>query len=71
MAEEASKPTGKRVLVHQKLQSEPVVCENVFNTYEKGSFYCVMMDPDGNLTYKFPIVDIWRVTEEGNRVYRN
>ena len=71
LAARKGETTGKRVLVHQKLQSEPVVCENVFNTYEKGSFYCVMMDPAGELTYKFPIADIWRVTEEGNRDYRN
>ena len=65
------KVKGKRVSVHQKLQSEPIVLDGVFNTYEKGSFFCVMMDAAGDVTYKFPIADIWRVTEEGNRVYQN
>ncbi len=72
MAHEAKvEKTGKTVIVHQKLQSEPIVLEDVFNSYEKGSFFCVMMDADGRVTYKFPIADIWRVTEIGNRVYEN
>lgn len=28
--------------------------------YEKGSFYCVY---DGTTVYKYPLADIWRVSE--------
>jgi len=32
------------------------------NTYTKGPFYCVYM-PDGTV-FKYPVSNIWRVTEE-------
>ena len=31
-------------------------------SYEKGSFYCVY-DPEKHVVYKYPISDIWRVSE--------
>jgi hypothetical protein len=49
------------VTVHLKDQSQPLVYENVKNTYEKGSFYCVYVE--GETVYKHPIRDIWRVKE--------
>ncbi|HPS40058.1 MAG TPA: hypothetical protein PL124_11630 [Candidatus Cloacimonadota bacterium] len=30
--------------------------------YEKGSFYCIY-DPEKHVVYKYPIADIWRVSE--------
>jgi len=51
-----------RVLVHLKLQSEPVEIVDVRNAYEKGSFYCVMRN-DRVTVDKFPIADIFRVRE--------
>lgn len=32
----------------------------VDNTYEKGGFYCVLFD---SKVHKYPIVNIWRITE--------
>jgi hypothetical protein len=49
------------VSVHLKDQSQPVTYENVINTYEKGSFYCVYTESE--VVYKHPIRDIWRVKE--------
>jgi len=49
------------VSVHLKDQSQPIVYQNVLNTYEKWSFYCVYCE--GEKVYKHPIVDIWRVKE--------
>ena len=51
----------KKVEVHLKHQSEPVVCENVRNTYQKGDLFCVMYVT--GMVDKFPIRDIFRVRE--------
>lgn len=50
------------VKVHLYTQSEPVVRNNVRNTYQKGDLYCVMMN-DGKTAYKFPLQHIFRITE--------
>lgn len=31
------------------------------NTYTKGPFYCVY---ENNLVYKYPVANIWRITED-------
>ena len=51
-----------QVHVHLKDQSQPIVYENVINTYEKGSFFVVYVE--GEKVYKYLIVDIWRVVED-------
>lgn len=51
-----------KVKVHLKTQSNPVEIDEVRNAYEKGSFYCVMLS-DKVTVHKFPIADIFRVTE--------
>lgn len=33
---------------------------NAVNTYQKGSLYCIY---DGKNVYKFPLNNIWRITE--------
>lgn len=50
------------VTVHLKEQSQPIVHEEVINTYEKGFFYCVYCK--GEKVYKYPLVNIWRVKED-------
>lgn len=52
---------GKVVKLHLEDQSEPVLHEDVVNTYEKGSFFCIYQKNEK--VYKYPIVHIWRVTE--------
>ena len=47
--------------VHLLHQSSAARYENVRNTYQKGSLFCVMLD-DGTV-HKFPINHIFRVTE--------
>lgn len=51
-----------QVKVHLYSQSEPVVRDNVRNTYQKGDLYCIMMN-DGKTVYKFPLQHIFRITE--------
>ncbi|TSC99771.1 MAG: hypothetical protein Greene101415_1089, partial [Parcubacteria group bacterium Greene1014_15] len=46
-----------QVKVHLYTQSEPVIRDNVRNTYQKGDLYCVMMS-DGKTVYKFPLQHI-------------
>jgi len=50
------------VAVHLKDQSQPIIHENVINTYEKGSFFCVYCGAEN--VYKYPLVNIWRVKED-------
>lgn len=52
-----------RVTVHLYTQSQPVVYENVYNCYQKGDLYCVMIA--GQMTvHKFPLQHIFRIIEE-------
>ncbi|MBI2041504.1 MAG: hypothetical protein HYT20_00610 [Candidatus Nealsonbacteria bacterium] len=51
-----------KVKVHLYAQAEPFERDSVRNAYQKGDFYCVMMN-DGKTVYKFPIQHIFRVTE--------
>lgn len=51
----------RQVLVHLKPQSEPTVYADVFNAYTKDGMFCVMIN--FNHTEKFPLGNIWRVTE--------
>ena len=41
--------------------SQPVVYDNVVNTYTKGPFYCIYTADE--VTYKHPLCTIWRVKE--------
>ena len=50
------------VRAHLYTQSEPVVMTSVRNAYQKGDFYCVMLN-DGKTVYKFPLQHIFRITE--------
>ena len=50
-----------KVEVHLKHQSQPIVCENVRNAYQKGDLYCVMYVT--GMVDKFPIRDIFRARE--------
>lgn len=51
-----------QAIVHLKEQSQPIVHDNVINTYVKGPFYCVYCE--GEKVYKYLIVDIWRIKED-------
>jgi hypothetical protein len=50
-----------KIEVHLLHQSQPVVIENVRNTYTKGPLFCVMRT-DGTVD-KFPVVHLFRVRE--------
>lgn len=50
------------ITVHLKTQSQPIKHEKVINTYQKGDFYCVYVE--GEVVYKYPIADIFRVIED-------
>jgi hypothetical protein len=52
---------SKRVAVHLLHQSEPVVRENVRNTYQKGDLYCLML-ADGSVE-KYPLIHLFRAVE--------
>ena len=49
-----------RVIVKLKETSQEIIY-NAVNTYQKGDFYCIY---DGKQVYKYPIANIWRVTED-------
>lgn len=49
------------VRVQLKTTSQPIIHEAV-TTYEKGAFFCILRSDD--VTVKYPVADIWRVTEE-------
>ena len=51
----------KKVDVHLKHQSEPVTCDNVRNTYQKGDLFCVMYI--NRMVDKFPVGDVFRIRE--------
>lgn len=51
-----------QVSVHLKEQSQPIVYEEVKNTYTKGPFYCVYTANEES--HKFPVSDIFRVIED-------
>lgn len=55
---------GKRVLVHQLEQSEPIEIKDVRNTYQKGDLFCVLKH-DG-VVDKFPLRSIFRIREFPN-----
>ena len=50
------------VRVHLYTQSEPIVITDVRNAYQKGDFYCVMLN-DKKTVEKYPIQHIFRVIE--------
>lgn len=52
------------------IETSQAVChENVKNTYTKGPLFCVYV---GNTVYKYPIANIWRITEDyGNSGRKN
>lgn len=52
-----------RVTVHLYSQSQPIVMDNVHNTYQKGTLFCVLFE-DGRTVHKFPIEHIFRIIEE-------
>jgi len=41
--------------------SQPIVHENVINTYQKGTLWCVYTEDE--TVYKYPIANIWRIVE--------
>lgn len=49
-----------KVKVELKETSQPIEVLAI-NTYTKGPFYCIFWN---KLVYKFPLDNIWRITEE-------
>ena len=56
-----------KVKVELKETSQAIVLEDVTNTYTKGPFFCVYQK-DNNSVQKFPVSEIFRVTEDYNQV---
>jgi len=50
-----------KVEVHLYTQAVPTSIEDVRNTYQKGSMYCVMQE--NGVVQKFPLKHIFRATE--------
>jgi hypothetical protein len=50
-----------KVTIELKETAQALVYDDVPNAYTKGPFYCVYAT--GGFVYKFPIVNIWRITE--------
>jgi len=50
------------VIVHLKTQSQPIIYENVKNTFTKGPLYCVYTADEKS--HKFPVADLFRVIED-------
>lgn len=50
------------IFIAMKEASQTIEHDNVRNTYTKGPFYCVYTDLDQVI--KYPVADIWRVTED-------
>ena len=53
------------IRVHLKETSQEITHNDVTNTYQKGSFFCVFTKKD-NQVYKYPIANIFRVIEDYN-----
>ena len=56
-----TKMNTTKVTVHLYSQSQPITIESVVNTYQKGDLFCVST---GGKVCKFPLVHIFRITEE-------
>lgn len=54
------------VIYRLKQTSQPMVIENVLNTYQKGDFYCILTaSKDGQKRVrKVPIVDLFDIVED-------
>ena len=52
-----------RVEIHLSDQAQPIVRTNVRNTYVKDSLFCVLLEDDPLRVEKYPIADIFRITE--------
>jgi hypothetical protein len=57
------------VIVHLKLQSEPITITDVRNAYQKGSLYCVMLN-DRKTVRKWPIEDLFEVKELAGEIHQ-
>lgn len=50
-----------QVKIHMLSQANPIIKDNVFNTYTKDGMYCVMLDREN--VEKYPLINIFRVLE--------
>jgi hypothetical protein len=50
-----------KIYVQLKETAQPIT-HDALNSYTKGPFYCVYVA--GDKVYKYPLVDLWRVTED-------
>lgn len=57
-----------KVIVHLENQSQPMELDAV-NAYQKGDMFCVYLT-NGSV-YKFPLMKIFRVIEDYNKVNKN
>ncbi len=58
-----------KVQIELKETSQPIILEDVLNTYQKGDLFCVYLlaGPEAfqeERVYKFPISNIWRIKED-------
>jgi len=52
----------KKILIWLKETTQPIEYDDVDNTYEKGSFFC--LHHASRVATKYPIANIWRVVED-------
>jgi hypothetical protein len=50
-----------KIKIHLKEQSKPIIRKKVRNAYQKGGFYCIMLN--SGIVYKYPLENIYEVTE--------
>lgn len=55
-----------RVRVHLLSQSQPIFHEDIKNTYTKDGMFCVLGDGESPVVVKYPLCQIFRVTETYN-----
>ena len=50
------------IYIHLFSQSKPIKRENVINAYTKDGLYCIYLE--GGLVKKYPMCNIYEITEE-------
>ena len=51
-----------KVIVQLKESSQPIIYDDVLNTYQKGDMFIIYTDEE--FSYKHPMNTIWRIKEE-------
>jgi hypothetical protein len=56
-----------KIEIQRNETSQPIVYENVENSYTKGNMYCILfIKNEKKIVHKYPLCSIFRVTEDYN-----